>query len=172
MGKLFEHKFGACNWYTDAYSRICTYSKCSFSSYYFDRMELTAFPLLSWWPKSLLAKVVKFFSLLAMIVTSAQMGVVGLIMRGEHIFPMIGIANTPAGALKLAAIWNRLVHLQNIWLQYHITLYAAILPNAKRISVKLSKANTSQRIFFAGVLYIKRKRFAGEIKLRWITNSP
>ncbi|KAJ0239598.1 hypothetical protein HA466_0232100 [Hirschfeldia incana] len=67
------------------------------SSYYFDRRELAAFPLLIWWPKSLLAKVVKFSSLLAMIVTSAQMGVVGLIMRGEHIFPMIGIANTHAG---------------------------------------------------------------------------
>ncbi|KAG2287216.1 hypothetical protein Bca52824_046820 [Brassica carinata] len=92
----------------------------------------------------ILPSVVKLFSLLAKIVTGAQMRVIGLIMRGEHIFPMIGIANPPAGsyslreniygpmisgwllsnvlysflkssrALKLAAIGNRSVHLQNV----------------------------------------------------------
>ncbi|KAF2548277.1 hypothetical protein F2Q70_00022412 [Brassica cretica] len=45
----------------------------------------------------------------------AQMGVIGLIMRCEHIFPMIGIANPPAGsrAPKLAAIGNRSVQLRS-----------------------------------------------------------
>ncbi|CAN6912122.1 unnamed protein product [Brassica oleracea] len=67
MPIVFKHKFGSCNWYTDAYSsRICRF--------------------LSWWPKSLLAKAV----------TGAQIGVIGLIMGCEHIFLMIGIAHLPA----------------------------------------------------------------------------
>ncbi|KAH0866819.1 hypothetical protein HID58_073841, partial [Brassica napus] len=45
----------------------------------------------SWWPKSLLAKAV----------TGAHIGVIGLIMGGEHIFPMIGIAHLPAWSCVL-----------------------------------------------------------------------
>ncbi|KAG2313626.1 hypothetical protein Bca52824_025183, partial [Brassica carinata] len=105
----------------------------------------------SWWLKSLLDKVVKLFRLLAMIVTSAQMGIIGLIIRGEHIFPMIG----------------------NVWLQYHITLCAAILPNAKHISVKLSKANTSQCFILCRCdLYIKRKRFCRGDRLEMDHHNP
>ncbi|KAF2534828.1 hypothetical protein F2Q70_00032396 [Brassica cretica] len=81
------------------------------------------------WPKILLATVVKLISLLDKIVTGAQMGVISLIMRGIGQFTY------------------------RMYGCNFISLYVLMF------CPKLSKANTSQCFFLAGVLYIKRKRF-------------
>ena len=67
------------------------------------------------------------------------------------------------GPLKISAIGN-----WSVLLQCQMTFGAAIVPNTKCTSVKLSKANTIQLFFFVCVLYIKRTRFSGEIELRYL----
>ncbi|XP_019100196.1 PREDICTED: selT-like protein isoform X2 [Camelina sativa] len=52
--------------------------------------------------------------LLAKGVPVAQMGVIGLIMGGEHIFPMIGIEQSPAWYHSLRA--NRFGAMASTWL--------------------------------------------------------
>lgn len=52
--------------------------------------------------------------------------------------------------------------------QYQRTFYSGIVPTAKRISVKLNKANTIQCFFFAGVHYIKTRRIPMEIELKYL----
>ncbi|CDY12078.1 BnaC03g59940D [Brassica napus] len=101
-----------------------------------------------------------------------------LLVGGDCIFHIIGIAHDKSswllddflqsfmkahGPLKISAIGN-----WSVLLQCQMNLCAAIVPNTKRISVKLSKANTIQLFFFVCVLYIKRTRFSGEIELRYL----
>nr|VDC83795.1 unnamed protein product [Brassica rapa] len=101
-----------------------------------------------------------------------------LLVGGECIFHIIGIAHDKSswllddflqsfmkahGPLKISAIGN-----WSVLLQCQMNFCAAIVPNTKRISVKLSKANTIQIFFFVCVLYIKRTRFSGEIELRYL----
>uniref|UniRef100_A0A1J3GTI0 SelT-like protein n=1 Tax=Noccaea caerulescens TaxID=107243 RepID=A0A1J3GTI0_NOCCA len=52
--------------------------------------------------------------LLAKVVPVVQMGVIGMIMGGEHIFPMIGIAQPPAWFHSLRA--NRFGSMASTWL--------------------------------------------------------
>ncbi|CAF1859694.1 unnamed protein product [Brassica oleracea var. botrytis] len=101
-----------------------------------------------------------------------------LLVGGDCIFHIIGITHDKSswlpddflqsfmkahGPLKISAIGN-----WSVLLQCQMTFCAAIVPNTKRISVKLSKANTIQLFFFVCVLYIKRTRFSGEIELRYL----
>ncbi|KAH0862171.1 hypothetical protein HID58_079382 [Brassica napus] len=101
-----------------------------------------------------------------------------LLVGGDCIFHIIGIAHDKSswllddflqsfmkahGPLKISAIGN-----WSVLLQCQMTCCAAIVPNTKCISVKLSKANTIQLFFFVCVLYIKRTRFSGEIELRYL----
>ncbi|WZZ05992.1 hypothetical protein YC2023_091913 [Brassica napus] len=125
--------------------------------------------------KSLLAKIVKLFSRL---LSFCQLLRWELLVGGECIFHIIGIAHDKSswllddflqsfmkahGPLKISAIGN-----WSVLLQCRMNFCAAIVPNTKRISVKLSKANTIQIFFFVCVLYIKRTRFSGEIELRYL----
>ncbi|KAG2255243.1 hypothetical protein Bca4012_092068 [Brassica carinata] len=101
-----------------------------------------------------------------------------LLVGGDCIFHIIGIAHDKSswllddflqsfmkahGPLKISAIGN-----WSVFLQCQMTFCAAIVPNTKCTSVKLSKANTIQLFFFVCVLYIKRTRFSGEIELRYL----
>ncbi|CAN7027949.1 unnamed protein product [Brassica oleracea var. botrytis] len=87
-----------------------------------------------------------------------------LLVGGDCIFHIIGIAHDKLSwLLEISAIGN-----WSVLLQCQMTFCAAIVPNTKRISVKLSKANTIQLFFFVCVLYIKRTRFSGEIELRYL----
>ncbi|CAN7054125.1 unnamed protein product [Brassica oleracea var. botrytis] len=101
-----------------------------------------------------------------------------LLVGGDCIFHIIGIAHDKSswllddflqsfmkahGPLKISAIRN-----WSVFLQCQMTFCAAIVPNTKCTSVKLSKANTIQLFFFVCVLYIKRTRFSGEIELRYL----
>lgn len=52
--------------------------------------------------------------LLAKVVPVVQMGVIGMIMGGQHIFPMIGIAQPPAWFHSLRA--NRFGSMASTWL--------------------------------------------------------
>ena len=105
-----------------------------------------------------------------------------LLVGVECIFHIIGIAHDKSswllddvlqsfmkahGPLKISTIGN-----WSVLLQCQMTFCAAIVPNTKRISVKLSKANTIQLFFFVCVLYIKRTRFSGEIELRYSSAKP
>ncbi|CAN7094163.1 unnamed protein product [Brassica rapa subsp. narinosa] len=105
-----------------------------------------------------------------------------LLVGVECIFNIIGIAHDKSswllddvlqsfmkahGPLKISTIGN-----WSVLLQCQMTFCAAIVPNTKRISVKLSKANTIQLFFFVCVLYIKRTRFSGEIELRYSSAKP
>ncbi|KAF3503280.1 hypothetical protein F2Q69_00041522 [Brassica cretica] len=76
---------------------------------------------------------------------------------------LVGVIMKAHGPLKISAIGN-----WSVLLQCQMTFGAAIVPNTKHISVKLSKANTIQLFFFVCVLYIKRTRFSGEIELRYL----
>ncbi|WZZ16625.1 hypothetical protein YC2023_109714 [Brassica napus] len=129
--------------------------------------------------KSLLAKVVKLFSRL---LSFCQLLRWELLVGVECIFHIIGIAHDKSswllddvlqsfmkahGPLKISTIGN-----WSVLLQCQMTFCAAIVPNTKRISVKLSKANTIQLFFFVCVLYIKRTRFSGEIELRYSSAKP
>ncbi|KAG2315895.1 hypothetical protein Bca52824_019017 [Brassica carinata] len=101
-----------------------------------------------------------------------------LLVGGDCIFHIAGIAHDKSswlldnflqsfmkahGPMKISAIGN-----WSVLLQCQMNFCAAIVPNTKRISVKLSKANTIQLFFFLCVLYIKRIRFSGEIELRYL----
>ncbi|CAN6872736.1 unnamed protein product [Brassica oleracea] len=101
-----------------------------------------------------------------------------LLVGGDCIFHIIGITHDKSswllddflqsfmkahGPLKISTMGN-----WSVFLQCQMTFCAAIVPNTKCISVKLSKANTIQLFFFVCVLYIKRTRFSGEIELRYL----
>ncbi|KAG2265708.1 hypothetical protein Bca52824_072787 [Brassica carinata] len=101
-----------------------------------------------------------------------------LLVGGDCIFHITGITHDKSswllddflqsfmkahGPLKISTMGN-----WSVLLQCQMTFCAAIVPNTKCISVKLSKANTIQLFFFVCVLYFKRTRFSGEIELRYL----
>ncbi|CAN6908078.1 unnamed protein product [Brassica oleracea] len=120
-------------------------------------------------------QVVKLFSRL---LSFCQLLRWELLVGGDCIFHIIGITHDKSswllddflqsfmkahGPLKISTMGN-----WSVFLQCQMTFCAAIVPNTKCISVKLSKANTIQLFFFVCVLYIKRTRFSGEIELRYL----
>lgn len=114
--------------------------------------------------------------LLAKVVPVAQMGVIGIIMGGEHIFPMIRITQPPAWYYSLRA--NRFGSMASTWiignflqsflqssgafevscngelvsspfLCYKLRLYDTV---SCYYCASISKANQIQCLFFVGVL--------------------
>ncbi|ESQ45850.1 hypothetical protein EUTSA_v10010643mg [Eutrema salsugineum] len=92
--------------------------------------------------------------LLAKVVPVAQMGVIGLIMGGEHIFPMIGIAQPPAWYHSLRA--NRFGSMASTW------LLGNFLQSFLQSSGAFEVSCNGQMVFSK----LKEGRFPGEIELR------
>ncbi|KAG7559966.1 Selenoprotein Rdx-type [Arabidopsis thaliana x Arabidopsis arenosa] len=92
--------------------------------------------------------------ILAKVVPVAQMGVIGLIMGGEQIFPMIGIAQLPAWYHSLRA--NRFGSMASTW------LVGNFLQSFLQSSGAFEVSSNGELVFSK----LKEGRFPGEIELR------
>ncbi|KAG7564766.1 Thioredoxin-like superfamily [Arabidopsis suecica] len=92
--------------------------------------------------------------ILAKVVPVAQMGVIGLIMGGEQIFPMIGIAQPPAWYHSLRA--NRFGSMASTW------LLGNFLQSFLQSSGAFEVSCNGELVFSK----LKEGRFPGEIELR------
>ncbi|CAN8248435.1 unnamed protein product [Cochlearia groenlandica] len=92
--------------------------------------------------------------LLAKVVPVAQMGVIGMIVAGDHVFPMIGITHPPAWFHSLRA--NRFGSMASTW------LFGNFLQS-------YLQSSGAFEVHCNGVLVyskLKEGRFPGEIELR------
>uniref|UniRef100_A0A0D3ECH3 SelT-like protein n=2 Tax=Brassica oleracea TaxID=3712 RepID=A0A0D3ECH3_BRAOL len=92
--------------------------------------------------------------LLAKVVPVAQMGVIGMIVAGDRIFPMIGIAHPPAWFNSLRA--NRFGSMASTW------LIGNFLQSYLQSSGAFEVLCNGQLVFSK----LKEGRFPGEIELR------
>ncbi|CAL9247317.1 unnamed protein product [Arabidopsis halleri] len=97
--------------------------------------------------------------ILAKVVPVAQMGVIGLIMGGEHIFPMIGIAQPPAWYHSLRA--NRFGSMASTW------LLGNFLQSFLQSSGAFEVSCNGELVFSK----LKEGRFPGEIELRELVSG-
>ncbi|KAF8082991.1 hypothetical protein N665_0798s0029 [Sinapis alba] len=92
--------------------------------------------------------------LLAKVVPVAQMGVIGMIVAGDRVFPMIGIAQPPAWFNSLRA--NRFGSMASTWLLGNF------------LQSYLQSSGAFEVLFNGELVFSKLKegRFPGEIELR------
>ncbi|WZY81072.1 hypothetical protein YC2023_027456 [Brassica napus] len=132
--------------------KACSFSPCRGTAVTMKKMLETEFPGLDLILANYPAPAPK--RLLAKVVPVVQMGVIGMIVAGDRVFPMIGIAQPPAWFNSLRA--NRFGSMASTW------LVGNFLQSYLQSSGAFEVLCNGEPVFSK----LKEGRFPGEIELR------